>query len=129
MAKFKGFSFTPNMGAIKKLTALQIKALEATGEKMLSEKIDAQEIPFDEGTLQNVQSRVDKASLNKGQIKIVHDTPYAARLYFNPQYNFNQTFNTNAKGEWWEDYITGANKDRPQALFAHYLRRFGGGQI
>ena len=120
-----GFSFKLFPGAIKKLTDAQLKALEATGEKMLAEKIDAQQIPFDEGTLQNVQSRVDKADLNKGKIKIVHDTPYAQRLYYHPEYNFNKTFNPNAQGEWWEDYLTGDKKDRPEQLFAHYLRRFG----
>lgn len=125
----KGFTFKPNFGSIKKLTALQIKALEATGEKMLAEKIDAQEIPFNEGTLQNVQSGVDKAGLNQGKIQIYHDTPYAARLYFHPEYNFNQEFNSNAKGEWWEDYLTGKNKDRPTQLYQHYLKKFGGGII
>lgn len=125
----KGFTFKPNLGTIKKLSSIQIKALEATGEKMLAEKIDAQEIPFAEGTLQNIQSGVDKANLNKGQIQIYHDTPYAGRLYFHPEYNFNQEFNPNAKGEWWEDYITGKNKDRPKTLFGHYLKKFGGGTI
>lgn len=129
MAQFKGFKFTPNLKAVKKLTSIQVQALEATGEKMLAEKVEAQEIPFDEGTLQNVQSRVDKGSLQQGKLKIVHDTPYAARLYFNPQYNFNKEFNPNAKGEWWEDYVSGANKDRPAKLFAHYLKKFGGGAI
>ena len=122
-----GFKFKVNTGALRKLTNAQIKALEATGEKMLAEKIDAQEIPFDEGTLQNVQSGVNKDSLNKGQLEIYHDTPYAARLYYNPQYDFNQEFNPNAKGEWWEDYISGKNKDRPKKLYEHYLKKFGGG--
>ena len=122
-----GFKFKIFPGALKKLTNAQIKALEATGEKMLAEKIEAQEIPFDEGTLQNVQSGVNKDSLNKGQLEIYHDTPYAARLYYNPQYDFNQEFNPNAKGEWWEDYISGKNKDRPKKLYEHYLKKFGGG--
>lgn len=122
-----GFKFKVYPGALKKLTNAQIKALEATGEKMLAEKIEAQEIPFEEGTLQNVQSGVDKASLNKGKIVIYHDTPYAGRLYYHPEYNFNQEFNTNAKGEWWEDYLSGKNKDRPKKIFEHYLKKFGGG--
>lgn len=126
MAKFKGFSYKPNFKAIKKLKDSNRKALEATGEKMLADKIRAQEIPFDEGTLQNVQSGIDKVALNKGIIRIYHDTPYAARLYFNPQFDFNKTNNPNAKGEWWEDYISGGNKDKPAKLFAHYLKRFGG---
>ena len=126
MASFK-FKLYPS--AIKKLTDVQIKALEATGQKMLDEKKDAQQIPFDEGTLQNVSSGVDQAKLREGEIKIYHETPYAGKLYYHPEYNFNQQFNTNAQGEWWEDYLTGKNKDRPKKLFAHYLKRFGGGTI
>ena len=124
-----GFKFKPNFASIKKVNAVTLKALEATGEKMLAEKIDAQEIPFAEGTLQNVQSGVDKDRLKSGEIEIYHDTPYAMRLYFHPEYNFNQEFNPNAKGEWWEDYLSGAKKDRPVTIFKHYLKTFGGGTI
>lgn len=122
-----GFKFKVNTAAVKQITNVAIKALEATGEKMLSEKIEAQEIPFAEGTLQNMQSGVDKASLNNGELQIYHDTPYASRLYYHPEFNFNQEFNTNAKGEWWEDYISGKNKDRPHKLYEHYLKKYGGG--
>lgn len=123
MANFS-FKFYP--GAMKKLSDAQLKALEATAQKMLDEKRDMQQIPFNEGTLQNVQSGVDQSAIKSGRIKIYHDTPYAGRLYYHPEYNFNQEFNTNARGEWWEDYLTGDKKDRPKQLFGHYLKRFGG---
>lgn len=121
--------FKLNHQAIKKIDKATIQAVEATGEKMLADKIRAQEIPFLEGTLQNVQTSVDKSQLDKGQLSIVHDTPYALRLYYHPEYNFTQTFNTNAQGEWWEDYLSGNKKDVPHQLFAHYLKRYGGGVI
>ena len=124
-----GFNFKLNHAALKKVDEATKKAVEATGEKMLAEKIQAQEIPFLEGTLQNVQTRIDKSQIDKGQLSIIHDTPYALRLYYHPEYNFTQTFNTNAKGEWWEDYLTGDKADRPSKLFARYLKKYGGGVV
>jgi hypothetical protein len=37
-----------------------------------------------------------------GQGKIMWKTPYAARLYYNPQYNFSKDMNPNAQGLWFE---------------------------
>jgi hypothetical protein len=37
-----------------------------------------------------------------GQGKIMWKTPYAARLYYNPQYNFAKDKNPNAQGLWFE---------------------------
>ena len=125
----KGFSMKLYPGAMKKVNKAMQQAVEATASKMLSEKVRQKEIPFDEGTLQNVASYVDQSKVRMGQVAIVHDTPYAARLYYNPQYNFTTTFNPNARGEWWEDYLTGANKERPSKLFAHYVKKFGGDVI
>lgn len=124
-----GFKIKLNHSALKQVNEATKKAIEATGEKLLAEKIQAQEIPFLEGTLQNVQTRIDKSALDKGQLLIIHDTPYARRLYYHPEYNFTTTFNVNAKGEWWEDVLTGDKKGRPQFLFAHYLKKYGGGVV
>ena len=124
-----GFSFKLNHAAIKKISESTKKAIESTGEKLISEKTRAQQIPFLEGTLQNVQTRLDKSMFDKGQVSIIHDTPYALRLYYHPEYNFTRTFNVNAQGEWWEDYLTGDKADRPSKIFAHYLKKYGGGVI
>lgn len=121
--------FKYNHKNLKKITESTKMAIEATAGQMLADKIRAQEIPFLEGTLQNVQTMIDKSALDQGQLSIVHDTPYALRLYYHPEYNFTQTFNQHARGEWWEDYLTGDKKDRPKELFAYYLKRYGGGVI
>lgn len=123
------FKFKLNNQAIKKIDQATRKAIEATGEYMLADKIRSQEIPFDEGTLQNVQTMIDKGQLDKGLLSIIHDTPYALRLYYHPEYNFNQTLNVNAKGEWWEDYLSGSKVNKPSELFSHYLKIYGGGVI
>lgn len=123
------FNFKLNKQAISKINAAQQKALELTAQKMLDEKIEQQEIPFDEGTLQNVQTYVDKKELSVGTIRIVHDTKYAMNLYVHPEYNFSHEFNTKAKGEWWEDFISGNKKERPSKIFSVYLKRESGGVI
>ena len=118
-----------NKQGLKSVKQAQVIALKKTAMKMLGEKIDAQEIPMNEGTLQNVMTDVDDHAANQGLVQIVSQGPYAARLYYNPQYNFNQEFNTNAKGEWWEDFLTGKNKDRPKQLYEYFLKKSSGGFI
>ena len=118
-----------NKKGLKKVTDAQIIACKKTAMKMLAEKIDAQEIPMNEGTLQNVLTDVDDSAAKNGLVQIVSQGPYAARLYYNPQYNFNQEFNTHAKGEWWEDFLTGKNKDRPNKLYEHLYKEAAGGLV
>lgn len=118
-----------NKKGLKALKDAQIIAVKKTAMKMLAEKIDAQEIPMNEGTLQNVLTDIDDSAANKGLVQIVSQGPYAARLYYNPQYNFNQEFNTNAKGEWWEDFLTGKKKDRPAQLFEYFYKKAAGGFV
>ena len=118
-----------NKKGLKKLKDAQIIACKKTAMKMLAEKIDAQEIPMNEGTLQNVLTDVDDSAARNGLVQIVSEGPYAARLYYNPQYNFNQEFNTNAKGEWWEDFLTGKNKDMPVKLYEYFYKKAAGGFV
>ena len=118
-----------NKIGLKKITEAQIIAVKKTAMKMLAEKIDAQEIPLNEGILQDVLTDVDDSAAKNGIVRIVSQGPYAERLYYNPQYNFNQEFNKNAKGEWWEDFLTGKNKERPQKLFAYFYKESAGGFV
>lgn len=118
-----------NKQGLKKIKEAQVIACKKTAMKMLAEKIDAQEIPMNEGTLQNVLTDVDDSAAKQGVVSIVSRGPYAARLYFHPEYNFNHEFNKNAKGEWWEDYITGKNKYRPKKLYEYFLKQSAGGFI
>lgn len=52
--------------------------------------------PQDEGNLQNSAIRHSTSG------RIVWVTPYAKRLYYNPQYNFSKDRNPNAGGLWYE---------------------------
>ncbi len=126
MAKMK-VKVTMNQQKVRKLSQAQIQAAKMTGEQMLHEIVSDQVIPFDTGNLQNVGTYVETKEANKGKVSIVHDTPYASRLYYHPEYNFQTTFNANARGEWWEDWLTGVKKSRPAELFRKFYKRITGG--
>lgn len=112
-----------DLGKIKRLSAAQATAGKMVAEQMVHEMVTEQRMPFDEGTLQNVQTSVKEELTG---IKIIHDTPYAARLYFNPDYNFDKTININAGGEWWGDWIKGVQQNRPAQLFKQFYKKIGG---
>lgn len=113
-------------GRVKALTSYTRKAVGMTAEQLRTEVIQANVMPFDEGTLQNVQTFVDTQALNRGEVTIVHDTPYAARLYFHPEYNFDKTLNANARGDWWEPWLTGNKKKRATELFRKFYDKLTG---
>lgn len=114
------------VGALKENIML---AARQTADRMLAKKIDAGEIPFGEGTLQNVLTDVDDAAARKGIIAIVTEGPYARKLYWHPEYNFNTDFNENAMGEWWEDYLVGNKKHQPAKMFEYFYKNACGGLI
>jgi len=109
--------------AIKALTGAQRKAALMTAEQMYHELVTTQVMPFDEGTLQNIQTNIGVSKDHGGTVEIVHDTPYAARLYFHPEYNFSFLINRNAQGMWWEDWISGSKKKRAATLFRHFYSK------
>jgi hypothetical protein len=55
-------------------------------------------VPKDTGGLESSSIRTS----NIGQGVLKWDTPYARRLYYNPQYNFSKDTNPNAQGLWFE---------------------------
>lgn len=55
-------------------------------------------IPKDEGILE--QSSKIHSNFEKGEL--VWKTPYARRLYWNPQFNFSKDVNPHASGLWFE---------------------------
>ncbi|QWI52519.1 minor capsid protein [Bacillus mycoides] len=54
--------------------------------------------PEDTGEL--IRSGVRFSQLGEGHVE--WNTPYARRLYYNPQYKFSHDTNTNAQGLWFE---------------------------
>ena len=96
---------------IAELTAAAIVSLEQTAEKLHTEVGQAQVVPRDEGTLQGEAFFVDTSQSKSGIATLVHSTPYARRLYFHPEYNFQTDENPNAKGKWFEDWLEGGKEE------------------
>ena len=78
------------------------------------------------GTLQNESTFVDYSNSSKGTVTLVSSTPYARRLYYHPEYNFNISENKNAKGKGYEDWIDGKKKDFCIKTFKEFYKRLGG---
>ena len=112
--------------AIKKLSDAQIRALAQTAGALHKEVVQAQVIPRDTGDLQRDGTFVDYSQAEKGTVSLVHQTPYARRLYYHPEYNFSKTENKNAQGKWLEPWITGDKKDFCKDTFAELFKRYGG---
>lgn len=113
-----------NTRNIEALTENAKKALLETADATLTDIIQAQVIPFDQGTMQNDQTFVDSSDLEKGYVYIVTSAPQATRLYFHPEYNFQTVNNPNAQAGWFENWIKG---DFTKNLFNQFYRRLNGG--
>lgn len=100
-----------NHAAIRKITKAQVTALEKTAEALHTEVVQAQVMPFDTGALQNENTFVDYSNCIYGTATLVSSTPYARRLYFHPEYNFQKKENPNAKGKWLEDWLPGGEQE------------------
>ena len=97
--------------------------LVKTADAMKTDLVQSQTMPFDTGALQNNSTFIDDSKRTQNKVKIVSDTPYARRLYFHPEYNFQKTKNPKAGGQWFEPYISGAKKDFAKKTFTRLMRR------
>lgn len=99
-----------NWGRIQALTQAQVTALEQTAEYLHTEVVQAQVMPFDKGALQNESTFADYSDSKAGKVSLVSTQPYARRLYFHPEYEFQTKENPHAGGEWYKDWLPGGKK-------------------
>lgn len=116
-----------NAGMIKKISQAQVRALEQTAEALHTEIVQAQVMPRDTGTLQNEKTFVYNSDAQRGISRIISEGPYARRLYFHPEYNFQTAENPNAKGRWFEDWLPGGKEEdfAPDAFKRFYKKEAG----
>lgn len=111
-----------NMPQIERLKRAQVAALEMTAEAVHSEVVQAQVVPRMDGNLQGESFFVDTSQSKRGKVRLIHDTPYARRLYYHPEYDFHKgpweddkgrkhDGNPNAKAYWFEDWEEGGEHD------------------
>jgi hypothetical protein len=115
--------------AIAKLEQSAREAMASTMDSFQTEVSNAQVIPRGHGDLMTSQG-VSFDIANKGLTAYLsYNTPYARRLYYNPQYNFRMDKNTNARGKWLEDWIFGPKKDWLPNAFSIFFKEKSGGLI
>lgn len=116
-----------NSSRIKQLTQAAVTSLEQTAGKLHTEVVQAQVVPFRTGALQNESMFLDRSEAINGKVSLVHSTPYARRVYFHPEYHFKKDENPNAKGKWFEDWMSGGRYENfaPDTFKEIYRRNAG----
>ena len=116
-----------NTANINRIEQHFLHSLIETADAIKTDLMESQTMPFDTGALQNRSTFVDSLQVKRGTVAVVSDTPYARRLYFHPEYNFQTTHNPGAGAEWFEPYISGSKKDYAQKVFSALMRSKTGG--
>ena len=89
-----------NMPVVKQLDRAKQQALEQTGDALLKQVKNTQVMPFDTGHLEEDATYVDDSNSSSGKVSLVSATPYARRLYYHPEYNFQ---GAPTRGGYWAD--------------------------
>ena len=92
---------------IRQLSEAAVTALEQTAEALHTEVVQAQVMPFDTGHLEEDATFIDYSESANGKVSIVSSTPYARRLYYHPEYQFQTDENPFAGGEWFKPWLPG----------------------
>ena len=113
--------------AVDRLMGAAAKAAHGTIEALKTEVMAAQVMPFDTGDMQNNQTDTDlQVDGNQIRAHLTTGSPQARRLYYHPEYHFQKTENPNARGEWYEDWISGKKSEYCQKAYKQIYRRIAG---
>ena len=116
-----------NMPMVRKLTAAAKVSVAQTAEAIHTDVVQSQVIPRDTGALQNESTFVDLSDIDQGKAYLVSSTPYARRLYYHPEYNFQTDENPFAGGEWYEPWLPGGvSQDFARNAFKRFYKKVGG---
>lgn len=109
---------------LKELEPAALRAVALTAEVLVDEIRQEQIVPRDTGALQNEKFYVDRSTLNQGYVSLVFEGPYARRLYFHPEYNFQRDKNPKAQAYWLTPWLPGGMYEkRPAEIFAALLEK------
>ena len=118
-----GVNIEFDMQAVKMLEDAVLKSAEDAMEQLRTDLVNSKSMPFDTGDMQNNQTFVAK---DGNTVSLVTGSPQARRLYYHPEYNFQQGKNDNAGAKWLDPYIDGEKKDFVEDKFAEiYKKRTG----
>lgn len=103
-------SFEMDMAALGALQQAARRAALLTAESLKTDLIAAQTMPFDTGALQGSLHTDQFQDGDSVHTILQTDGPYARRLYFHPEYNFQKVNNPNAGAAWYAPYLEGGQK-------------------
>ena len=115
-----------NVPKINQLNRAAVTSLEKTLGALHTEVVNAQVMPFDSGNMQNDNTYEDYSNSNQGKVSLITSTPYSRRMYYHPEYNFQTKENANARGNWYEPWIDGKEKDFCKNAFAGFYKKEAG---
>lgn len=116
-----------NFPRIKQLTRATVTALEMTAEALHTEVVQAQVMPFDSGHLEEDATFVDYSKSQHGRVSLVSSTPYARRLYYHPEYDYQTDENPFAGSEWYAPWLKGGKQEEfAKNAFKKLYKRAGG---
>lgn len=116
-----------NLPRIRELSQAAVTALEMTAEALHTEVLQAQVMPFETGHLQDDATFVDYSQSRQGRVTLVSSAPYARRLYYHPEYNFQTDENPFAGGKWFEPWLPGGvSQDFAKETFKRLYKKVGG---
>ena len=127
-----GIEIKLDMQAIKAIEDAAVKSAEVAMEQVRTDLVSAQTMPFDTGDMQNNQTFVSvegEETINGEDtysVSLVTGSPQARRLYYHPEYQFQQGHNDNAGALWLEPYINGDKKDFVQTEFTKIFKEKSG---
>lgn len=99
-----------NLSALDGLRREAMDAALETVSALRGEVVTAHVVPKNVGTLEGSIGAVEQTTQGDNIVTAlcVGDTPYARRLYFHPEYNFQQApKNENAQGLWLSPWLPG----------------------
>lgn len=111
-----------NTKGLKMIHNIAIESLVETADALETDLKKSKTIPFDTGNLQNRSMFVNDSKKKIGIVTLCYDTPYARRLYFHPEFNFQKTKNPNAGALWFEPYIHGNKKEYVSKVFFRIMK-------
>lgn len=87
------------------------QAARIAAETVKTDLIAAQTVPFDTGRLQGSLQVDQFQNGDEVHTLLASDTPYARRLYYHPEFDFQTVNNRNAGALWYAPYVPGGTKE------------------
>lgn len=116
-------SISLDQKAINRIGQAAHEAAKEALEAVYSDLKEAETMPFDTGDMQNNSTFVEPT---EGGAALITGSPQARRLYYHPEYSFQQGKNHNAGAFWLEPYISGEKKELVTDEYVKAFKRRSG---